>query len=62
MKFENGGEIKSKETFCIDDDVIVTLDTTPQNVELEVESKNIPELQHYDLTEVTKRRVASCVR
>lgn len=53
MKFENNGiknketfygEIKSKETFCVDDDVIVSLDTTPQNVELEVESKNIPEL------------------
>lgn len=44
MKFENGGEIKASETFCIDDDVIVSLDTTPQNVELEVESKNIPEL------------------
>lgn len=53
MKFENNviknketfyGEIKSKENFCIDDDVVVTLDTTPQNVELEAESKNIPEL------------------
>lgn len=44
MKYENVGEIKASETFCIDDDVIVTLDTTPQNVELEVESENIPKL------------------
>lgn len=52
MKFENGGEIKASETFLIDDDVIVSLDTTPQNVELEVESKI--DFSHKDIYEEMK--------